>query len=68
MNEGTDHGAKRLRGMRNRLKAGIAALLPVVLKDTVNTAGLPFVTGTVAGIWHVAACGAPLHASDTVPL
>lgn len=40
---------------------------PVVLTATVKAVGLPFDTGTLAGTEHVAAVGAPLHASATLP-
>ncbi len=42
--------------------------LPLVVTVTVNGAGIPFAIDTLAGTWHIAPSGAPLHASETVPL
>ncbi len=41
---------------------------PLVNTVTVNGAGRPFAIDTLAGTWHVAPSGAPLHASETLPL
>ena len=41
---------------------------PLVETVTVNEEGAPFATGTLAGTWHVAPSGAPLHVNETLPL
>lgn len=55
-------GAKRLG-----VKCGSAAP-PLVDTATVNGAGVPFASVTVAGAWQTAASGAPLQANDMAPL
>ncbi len=57
-----DGGTKRLG-----IEGGSAAP-PLVDTVTVNGAGAPFAIDTLAGTWHVASSGAPVQASDTVPL
>jgi hypothetical protein len=52
---------------RHGIEGGSMAL-PLVDTITVNGTWPPFVTVTVAGTWHTAPSGAPLQASDTVPL
>ncbi len=64
-------GTKRLRvagGSMALPVAGGSMALPLVVTVTVNGAGLPFASDTLAGTWHAAPSGAPPHASDTVPL
>src|SRR5256885_6289423 len=41
---------------------------PLVDTVTVKGAGAPLAIETVGGTWHAAPSGAPLQASDTVPL
>ena len=41
---------------------------PFVETVTVNGAGTPFEIVTLAGTWHTALRGAPLHVNETVPL
>jgi hypothetical protein len=52
---------------RKRIVGGSAAP-PLVDTEAVNGEGTPFAKLTLAGTWHVAPVGAPLHTRATLPL
>jgi hypothetical protein len=58
----------RAGGLNRRGKEGGSAALPAVETVTVNGASDPFAIDTVDGTWQTAPRGAPLQASETVPL
>lgn len=54
--------------VRGRFGIGGRELEATVLTETVNGAGVPFEVTKLAGTLQVAARGAPVHASETLPV
>jgi len=63
-------GSTRMRGGRTKRHGTLGGrkAVPLVRTFTVNGAGAPLAIATVAGTWHVALIGAPLQASEMVPV
>jgi len=61
-------GAREFQPQERSVSESSAAArpLPLVVTVTCNDAGTPFAIDTLAGTWHVAPRGAPLHVSDTL--